>query len=71
MVGSADLYERPSAWRRGPRSDSFRLFLALPADADPFYRALWVHPGDEPVVVPVGFAIVVVLDGAGELRWEA
>lgn len=29
VVGSADLYERPSLWTRTIRSDTFRLFLAL------------------------------------------
>lgn len=43
---------------------------ALPAAADPFFRIDVVAPHDQPVSVPRGFAVVVVLDGTGELRWD-
>ena len=40
---------------------------ALVGAAEPYFRAQWVSPGAE-VDVPAGFALLVVLDGAGSVR---
>ena len=42
---------------------------ALPAQADPYFRAMRADTSAGPVSVPAGFAIVVVLQGSGELVW--
>jgi mannose-6-phosphate isomerase len=50
-----------------PRPAGAGVVAALPEEADPYFRAHWVHPGQGPVEVEAGFAVLVVLDGEGEV----
>ena len=43
------------------------LVPALVDDAEPYFRAEWVEPGGSPDV-PAGFAVLVVLEGAGAVQ---
>lgn len=54
----------------GPAPDG-ALSRVLPAPADPFFRALRLRPALGPVRLEPGFAVLVVLDGAGALQSEA
>ena len=53
----------------GERSDA--LLGALPAAADPFFRIDVAAPLDSAVAVDAGFAVLMLLDGDGELGWTA
>lgn len=55
--------------RVDPGRRSHALLRALPEAADPFFRIDVAAPVGRPVVVDPGFAVVIVLDGAGELAW--
>lgn len=59
-----------SRWR-SRRARSGRVETLFPDISDPFYRASRVHPGSEAVTMPQGFAIVVTLEGSGELEWQS
>jgi mannose-6-phosphate isomerase len=52
-----------------PQQRSDTLLRALPVPADPFFRIDIAAPLDAAVPVEAGFAVVVVLDGHGELGW--
>jgi mannose-6-phosphate isomerase len=52
----------------GQRGD--QLLRALPEPADPYFRLDLVSPLDAGVTVAAGFAVVIVLDGRGALRWR-
>lgn len=53
-----------------PAATGDRLLRALPAAADPYFRVDLVAPaGAEPIAVPHGFAVAVVLSGTGTLSW--
>ena len=51
-------------------SSSLDLERALPAQADPFFRAEHVRPRHSPVSLDAGFSVLVVLAGAGRLTSE-
>ncbi|HEU4546522.1 MAG TPA: class I mannose-6-phosphate isomerase, partial [Microlunatus sp.] len=50
------------------RSDA--LLRALPAAADPYFRIDIAAPVGRPVAIDPGFAVVIVLDGGGDLAWS-
>lgn len=58
--------EEITEWKRG-RRDSGRVRQLLPGEADPFYRAWRIGPGSHTTTLARGYAIVVVLSGAGHL----
>ena len=51
------------------RERSDQLVRALPVAADPFFRIDLAAPAGAPVPVESGFAVLIVLDGQGELGW--
>ena len=54
-----------------PAAMSDRLMRALPAASDPYFRVDLAAPaGAEPIAVPHGFAVAVVLAGTGTLTWQ-
>ena len=55
--------------RVDPEQRSDALLRALPEAADPFFRIDIAAPAGRPVVVDPSFAVVIVLDGGGELSW--
>ncbi|MBO1901064.1 hypothetical protein J4H92_03755 [Leucobacter weissii] len=55
---------------RTSRPASGRTRALFPAAADRFYRARHVRAGRDPVRLETGFAVLVVLGGAGRLSWE-
>jgi mannose-6-phosphate isomerase len=55
--------------RVDPEQRSDDLLRALPEAADPFFRIDIAAPAGRPVVVDPGFAVVIVLDGGGQLAW--
>ena len=52
-----------------PEARSDALLCALPAAADPFFRIDIAAPLGSAVAVEAGFAVMIVLDGDGELGW--
>jgi mannose-6-phosphate isomerase len=52
------------------RAGEGRLRQVLPDLADPYFLAWWVATSDGPLTVSASFAVVVVLDGEGTLRWS-
>ena len=52
-----------------PDARSDALLRALPEAADPFFRIDIAAPAGRPVAVDPGFAVVILLDGGGELSW--
>ncbi|HEY0536669.1 MAG TPA: class I mannose-6-phosphate isomerase [Actinoplanes sp.] len=53
-----------------PAATGDRLLRALPAAADPYFRFDLAAPaGAEPIAVPHGFAVAIVLSGTGSLSW--
>ena len=69
LRGTAVSDDELARWRSG-RDRIGRLEVLLPDEAEPFYRALRVHPGAETVRMPQGFAIAVIVDGSGSLAWD-
>jgi mannose-6-phosphate isomerase len=54
-----------------PAATSDQPLRALPAASDPYFRIdLAAPPGAEPITVPHGFAVAIVLAGTGTLSWE-
>jgi mannose-6-phosphate isomerase len=54
----------------GPAATGGQLVRALPAAADPYFRVDLAAPaGGAPIDVPPGFAVAIVLAGAGSLTW--
>lgn len=56
--------------RAGQAEHAAGLTAALPPDADPYFRAHHVDTGAGPTRVPPGFAVLVVLDGTGEIHCD-
>jgi mannose-6-phosphate isomerase len=52
---------------RGPRTEDGTVSEMLPAAAAPFFSAQRVAPGGGSVQLPAGFAVVIVVEGAGTL----
>ncbi len=65
-VWPADELEERLVRRAGGRQLSDELQAVLPAGADPFFRVHLARP-DNAVEVNPGFAVVIVLDGSGDL----
>jgi mannose-6-phosphate isomerase len=54
-----------------PAARSEELMPALPAAADAYFRVDLAAPaGSAPITVPHGFAVAIVLSGAGSLDWD-
>jgi mannose-6-phosphate isomerase len=54
-----------------PAATGDRLESALPTASDPYFRFdIAAPPGTDPISVPHGFAVAIVLSGTGTLRWS-
>jgi mannose-6-phosphate isomerase len=60
---------RLAALRRPPGQDG-PVASVFPPAADPYFAAQRIRPGEDPVTLEPGFAILVVLSGRGLLRTE-
>ncbi len=65
-LGSVERSARDAQALRGPRATG-ALAELLPAAAAPFFRAQRIAPGGGSITLPAGFAVVLVVDGAGTL----
>jgi mannose-6-phosphate isomerase len=65
-LGCVDRSDGDASQARGPRPDG-ALGELLPAAASPFFTAQRLAPGGGSAELPQGFAVVVVLEGAGTL----
>jgi mannose-6-phosphate isomerase len=65
-LGCVELAARDAAPLRGPRTDGAVAEL-LPRAADPFFSAQRIAPAGDATQLEAGFAVIVVIDGAGQI----
>lgn len=65
-LGCVELAARDAAPLRGPRTDGAVAEL-LPHAADPFFSARRIAPAGDATQLDAGFAVIVVIDGAGQI----
>jgi len=65
-LGCVELAARDAAPLRGPRTDGAVAEL-LPRAADPFFSAQRIAPAGDATRLEAGFAVIVVIDGAGQI----
>ncbi|HEX5900639.1 MAG TPA: hypothetical protein VFY32_14635 [Solirubrobacteraceae bacterium] len=66
-LASVERGARDASALRGPRAEDAGVSELLPAAAAPFFSAQRIAPGGGSTQLPAGFAVVVVLEGAGTL----